>query len=209
MKEQSGFVSPEIVVASRNPRKLKEIAAILAIAPARFLSLKDFPDIPEVAEDGKTFSENALKKAMNIARLTGRIAVADDSGLTVDALEGRPGIYSARYAGERASDEDRYRKLLKEMETVPAGKRGGAFVCAAAVASPSGKADVVEAQWRGTIAFAPRGANGFGYDPIFFIPELHQTVAQLDPAVKNKNSHRARAFEKLKSILPKYLAPKA
>jgi XTP/dITP diphosphohydrolase len=208
MKDPREDPCTEIVVATRNPGKLKEIAAILAFASARFLSLQEFPEIPEIVEDGKTFAENALKKAKTIARMTGRIAVADDSGLTVDGLEGRPGIYSSRYAGEKASDEDRYRKLLREMESLPEGKRGGAFVCAAAVASPSGDADVVEAEWRGTITLAPRGANGFGYDPVFFIPEVNQTVAELDPAVKNKISHRARAFEKLKKVLSRYLSAK-
>ncbi len=206
MKDRKGPPFLEIVVATRNPGKLKEIAAILTVDSVRFLSLKDFPDIPEIVEDGKTFAENARKKAKTVARLTGRIAVADDSGLTVDALQGRPGIYSSRYAGENASDEDRCRKLLKEMELIPEGKRGGAFVCAAALASPGGEADVVEANWRGTITFAPRGANGFGYDPVFFIPEVNQTVAELAPAVKNKISHRAQAFEKLKHILPTFLA---
>jgi len=198
----------EIVVATRNAGKLKEIAAILAVESAKFLSLKDFPEIPEIVEDGNTFAENALKKARTVARLTGRTSVADDSGLTVDSLHGRPGIFSSRYAGENASDEDRYRKLLKEMEPIPEGKRGGAFVCAAAVASPGGDGEVVEAIWRGTITFAPRGANGFGYDPVFFIPEMNMTVAELDPAVKNKISHRAQALEKLKHILPKYLSGK-
>lgn len=196
----------EIVVATRNRGKLREIAAILTFSSARFLSLNDFPAIPEIVEDGKTFSENALIKAKSVARLTGRIAVADDSGLTVDALGGKPGIFSARYAGENASDEDRYRKLLKEMESIPEGKRGGAFVCAAALALPSGEAEVVEARWMGTIALAPRGANGFGYDPIFFIPEANLTVAELDPIVKNRISHRAQAFEELKQVLPKYLS---
>jgi XTP/dITP diphosphohydrolase len=208
MKDSRESPSIEIVVATRNRGKLGEIAAILAFSSARFLSLNDFPDIPEIVEDGKTFSENALIKAKSVARLTNRTAVADDSGLTVDALGGRPGIFSARYAGENASDEDRYRKLLKEMEAVPEGKRGGAFVCAAAVASPSGAADVVEATWRGKITFSPRGVNGFGYDPVFFIAEENRTVAELDPAVKNKISHRAQAFEKLKKILPKYLVVK-
>ena len=201
MKDCREFPRIEIVVATRNPGKLKEIEAILAVDSARFLSLKDFPGIPEVIEDGNTFAENALKKARTVARLTGRIAVADDSGLTVDALQGRPGIYSSRYAGENASDEDRCRKLLKELESIPEGKRGGAFVCAAAVASPRGNADVVEAKWQGTITFAPRGANGFGYDPIFYIPEMEKTVAELDPTVKNKFSHRAQALEKLKHVL--------
>jgi XTP/dITP diphosphohydrolase len=206
MKDCREFPRIEIVVATRNPGKFKEIEAILAVDSARFLSLKDFPGIPEIIEDGNTFAENALKKARTVARLTGRIAVADDSGLTVDALQGRPGIYSSRYAGENASDEDRCRKLLKEMESIPEGKRGGAFVCAAAVASPRGNADVVEAKWQGMITFAPRGANGFGYDPIFYIPEMNQTVAELAPAEKNKISHRAQALEKLKNALSKFLA---
>jgi XTP/dITP diphosphohydrolase len=209
MKDCRESPSTEIVVATRNRGKLREIAAILTFSSARFLSLNDFPDIPEIVEDGKTFFENALIKAKSVARLTGRISVADDSGLTVDALGGRPGIFSARYAGENASDEDRYRKLLKEMESVPEGKRGGAFVCAAAVALPFGKADVVQAEWRGEITFAPSGSNGFGYDPVFFIAEENRTVAELDPPVKNKISHRAQAFGKLKKIMPKYLAAKS
>jgi non-canonical purine NTP pyrophosphatase (RdgB/HAM1 family) len=198
-----------VVVATRNPGKLREIASILDLPGVEFLSLKDFPEIPEVAEDGHSFAENARKKAATVARLSGRVAVADDSGLTVDALGGRPGIYSARYGGEKASDEDRYRKLLAEMETVPEEKRGGFFVCAAAVASPSGEAEVVEEKWRGAIARAPQGTHGFGYDPVFFIPEENRTVAELEPAVKNRISHRARAFEKLKKILPNYLAAKS
>jgi len=208
MKDCREIPCLEIVVATRNVGKFKEITAILAADSAKFFSLKDFPDIPEIIEDGKTFAENALKKAKIIARLTGRVAVADDSGLTVDALQGRPGIFSSRYAGENASDEDRCRKLLKEMESIPEGKRGGAFVCAAAVASPGEDGEVVEAKWRGTITFAPRGANGFGYDPIFFIPEMNRTVAELGPAVKNKISHRARAFKKLRHVLPKYFSAK-
>ena len=208
MKDCREIPCLEIVVATRNVGKFKEIEAILAADSAKFFSLKDFPDIPEIIEDGKTFAENALKKAKIIARLTGRVAVADDSGLTVDALQGRPGIFSSRYAGENASDEDRCRKLLKEMESIPEGKRGGAFVCAAAVASPGEDGEVVEAKWRGTITFAPRGANGFGYDPIFFIPEMNRTVAELGPAVKNKISHRARALKKLRHVLPKYFSAK-
>ena len=196
-----------MVLASRNPGKLKEIQAILSSLPVRLLSLEDFPDMPEISEDGSTFAENAGQKARTVARLTGRVAIADDSGLTVDALQGRPGVYSSRYAGDQATDEDRYQKLLKEMEGIPEGKRQGAFVCAIAVASPDGDADIVEAKWRGTIMFSPRGTNGFGYDPVFFIPELNQTVAELAPTLKNKISHRAQAFEKLKRVLPKYLSP--
>ena len=195
----------EIVVATRNPGKLKEIEAILAAYPVRLLSLNEFPAVPEIPEDGVTFAENAAQKARTVSRLTGRIAIADDSGLTVDALQGRPGVFSSRYAGEDATDEDRYRKLLKEMESIPDGKRTGAFVCAAAVASPSGETEIVESQIRGAIAFEPRGLYGFGYDPIFFLAELGRTVAELEPELKNRISHRAQALEKLKQILPRFI----
>jgi XTP/dITP diphosphohydrolase len=195
----------EIVVATRNPGKLKEIEAILAAYPVRLLSLNDFPAVPEIPEDGVTFAENAAQKARTVSRLTGRIAIADDSGLTVDALQGRPGVFSSRYAGENATDEDRYRKLLKEMESIPDGRRAGAFVCAAAVASPSGETEIVESQIRGAIAFEPRGQYGFGYDPIFFLAEFGRTVAELEPELKNRISHRAQALEKLKQILPRFI----
>ncbi len=197
----------EIVVATRNMGKLKEIQAILSSLPVRLLSLQDFPDIPEIPEDGSTFAENAGHKARTVARMTGRLAIADDSGLTVDALQGRPGVYSSRYAGDHATDEDRYRKLLKEMEAVPEEKRQGAFVCAVAVASPEGKEEIVQSEIRGSISFEPRGNHGFGYDPVFFIPEFGKTVAELEPELKNRISHRARALETLKRVLPKYLAP--
>jgi XTP/dITP diphosphohydrolase len=197
----------EIVVATRNLGKLKEIEAILKNYPVRLLSLKDFPAIPEIPEDGTTFAENAAQKARTVARLTGRVAIADDSGLTVDALQGRPGVYSSRYAGENATDEDRYRKLLKEMESIPDGQRQGAFVCAAAVASPSGETQIMESEIRGSIAFEPHGRQGFGYDPVFFVPELGRTVAELEPDLKNRISHRAKALEKLKVILPKFISP--
>jgi XTP/dITP diphosphohydrolase len=195
----------EIVVATRNPGKLKEIEAILAAYPVRLLSLNEFPGVPEIREDGVTFAENAAQKARTVSRLTGRIAIADDSGLTVDALQGRPGVFSSRYAGEKATDEDRYRKLLKEMESIPNGNRAGAFVCAAAVASPSGDTEVVESQIRGAIAFEPRGQYGFGYDPIFFLAEFGRTIAELEPELKNRISHRAQALEKLKQILPRFI----
>ncbi len=199
----------EIIVATRNSGKLREIKVILTGYPLRLLSLKDFPEVPEIPEDGSTFAENAAQKAITVARLTGRVAIADDSGLAVDALNGRPGVYSSRYAGENASDEDRYRWLLKEMESIPEGRRQGAFVCAAAIALPSGDAEIVEGQIRGSISFEPRGHNGFGYDPIFFLPEFGRTVAELDPALKNRISHRARAFEKLKQVLPRFLSPES
>ena len=196
----------EVVIATRNPGKFREIKAILSCLPLKFLSLEDFPDLPEVVEDGETFAENAGKKARTIADLTGRPTIADDSGLAVDALQGRPGVFSSRYAGEKATDQERYQKLLKEMASIPEGKRQARFVCAMAVALPGGRMEVVEGECRGRITFAPRGKSGFGYDPIFFVPDLGKTMAEFDPKEKNRISHRARALEKLKSLLPAFLS---
>jgi len=195
----------EVVIATRNSGKLREIQAILAPLELKILSLRDFAGIAEIIEDGQTFEENAVKKAAAVSRLTGRMAIADDSGLAVDALQGRPGVFSSRYAGEKATDAERYQKLLKEMAGTPQAKRGAAFICAMAVASPGGKVKVVEGECRGEIAFSPRGSYGFGYDPVFYFPERGKTMAELEPEVKNRISHRARALEKLKHLLPNFL----
>jgi XTP/dITP diphosphohydrolase len=195
----------EVVIATRNSGKLREIQAILSPLGLKILSLRDFPEVPEIIEDGQTFEENAVKKAAAVSRQTSRMAIADDSGLAVDALQGRPGVFSSRYAGEKATDAERYQKLLKEMTGTPQGKRGAAFICAMAVASPKGKVEVVEGECRGEIAFAPKGSHGFGYDPVFYLPEWGKTMAELDPEVKNRISHRAQALEKLKQVLPKIL----
>jgi XTP/dITP diphosphohydrolase len=195
----------EVVIATRNSDKLREIRQILAPLGLRILSLQDFPEVPEILEDGQTFAENAIKKATTVARRTGRMAIADDSGLAVDALEGRPGVLSSRYAGEGATDPDRYHKLLQEMAGVPPVQRAAAFICAMAVASPEGKLEFVEGECRGEIASSPRGTQGFGYDPVFFIPELGRTMAEVEPEVKNRISHRARALEKLKQVLPTFI----
>jgi XTP/dITP diphosphohydrolase len=203
-----GNASPqEVVIATRNPGKLREIKAILSSLPLKFLSLEDFPDLPEVVEDGATFAENAGKKARTIADFTGRPAIADDSGLAVDALQGRPGVFSSRYAGENATDGDRCQKLLEEMASIPEGKRQARFVCAMAVARPEGRMEVVEGECSGWITLTPRGKHGFGYDPIFFVPQFGKTMAELEPEEKNRVSHRARALEKLKGILPAFLSP--
>ena len=196
----------EVVIATRNPGKRREIQAILSPFSLKILSLEDFPGVPEVLEDGATFAENAAKKALTIARLTGRPSIADDSGLAVVALKGRPGVFSSRYAGENATDQERCQKLLEEMAEIPQGKREAAFLCAIAIALPDGKMRVVQGECRGSIAFAPRGKHGFGYDPIFFIPEFAKTMAELESEVKNRISHRARALEQLKLILPKFLS---
>jgi XTP/dITP diphosphohydrolase len=198
----------EVVIATRNSGKLREIQAILSPLRLKILSLWDFPDVPEIIEDGQTFEENAVKKAAAVSRQTGRMAIADDSGLAVDALQGRPGVFSSRYAGEKATDAERYQKLLKEMTGTPQGNRGAAFICAMAVASPKGKVEVVEGECRGEIAFAPKGSHGFGYDPVFYLPKWGKTMAELEPEVKNRISHRAQALEKLKQVLPNFLKEK-
>jgi XTP/dITP diphosphohydrolase len=205
LKGKDQALPREVVIATHNEGKLREIKDILAPWGFKILSLKDFPGIPEIIEDGSTFAENAAKKAREVARQTGRLAIADDSGLVVDALQGKPGVFSSRYGGEKATDEQKFQKLLAEMSEIPEGKRQAAFVCTLAVAAPQGEVELLEGRCRGQIAFAPRGKHGFGYDPIFFLPELGKTMAELDPEVKNRISHRARALEKLKELLPTIL----
>ena len=199
-------VPKEVVIATHNPGKMREIASILDYPQVKFLSLLDFPEIPEIIEDGITFAENAQKKAMVISRLTGRFAIADDSGLCVQALQGRPGIFSSRFAGENATDKERYQKLLRQMQGIPLAKRKATFFCAIAIASPQGQVQVVEGKCSGLISLSPRGTHGFGFDPIFLLPKLGKTMAELAPEEKNKISHRARALKKLKRILPTFLS---
>ncbi len=165
------------------------------------LSLNDFPEIPEIVEDGKSFLENALKKARTVAERTGEWVLADDSGLEVEALGGAPGIFSSRYAGEDANDGRNIRKLLEELKGVPPGKRGAAFRCVLVLCAANGRYEAFEGRWEGEIAEAPAGEGGFGYDPVFFLPERGMTVAQLPREIKNRISHRARAFEKLRDRL--------
>lgn len=191
------------MLATRNPNKCAELAALLGDLGIKIRTLADFPDAPEVVEDGDTCRANAVKKAIAIARHTGLPAVADDTGLEVEALGGRPGVHAARYAGERATYEDNWRKLIRELEGVPRQRRRARFITAAAVATPSGKAEVAEGMLEGMIAEAPAGTQGFGYDPIFFVPQLGKTLAQLAPGEKNRISHRARAFSKVREILLK------
>ncbi len=188
---------PQIVLASRNRKKSGEMADLLAPHGIGVKSMADFPDLPEVVEDGTTFAENAAKKAAQTARHLGMWALGEDSGLMVDALRGAPGIFSARYSGESAGDESNNRKLLTEMRNVPSEKRGAKYVCNAALADPQGKICLqVEAACRGRITEEPRGTNGFGYDPLFLIPEYHRTFGELSACVKQQLSHRARAFAK-------------
>jgi len=192
----------QIILATRNLKKAKEIREILKELDVEFLSLKDFPEIKEIEEKGKTFSENATLKAREVAYLTKRVSLADDSGLEVDALGGRPGIYSARFA---RNDRGRNRKLLRLLKNVPASKRRATFRCAVAIAWPNGKIRVLEGRYRGKITFKERGKEGFGFDPVFIAPRYDKTFAELGPEIKNRISHRSQAFRKAEKILRKML----
>jgi XTP/dITP diphosphohydrolase len=167
------------------------------------LSLQSFPDVPDVEEDGLTFHENALKKAREVSRHTSETVLADDSGLEVEFLGGEPGIHSARYSGPTATDETNNQKLLRKLEGVPEGKRGAAFRCVLVLVRPDGRSESFEGSWRGEILFAPRGTRGFGYDPLFLDPGQGLTAAELPPEVKNRISHRGRAFAKFREWLEK------
>jgi XTP/dITP diphosphohydrolase len=194
----------EIIVASKNRGKLREIRRALRGLGLKIYSLNDFSDTPEIEEDAKTFTENALKKARFYSNYFGKLTIADDSGLEVDGLKGLPGIYSARYAGNGASDRENNQKLLREMEGIQISKRGAKFKCAIAIVSPEGKEAVVEGSCRGRIGFQAVGKKGFGYDPLFIIPQYGKTMAQLPLEEKNKISHRGKALKKLRKIITKY-----
>ena len=191
----------EILLATRNPDKVRELAALLGDLGIRIRTLADFPTVPEVEEDGTTCEANALKKAREIALATGLPSVADDTGLEVDALGGRPGVFAARYAGEDASYEDNCRKLLKELAGVPPARRTARFLTVAALAMPGGHARVATGTLVGVIAERCVGSQGFGYDPVFLLPELGRTLAELTAEEKNRISHRAKAFRAMADIL--------
>lgn len=192
----------ELVLATTNRHKAAELQALLSDVGVRIRTLAEFPDAPEVVEDGTTCEANAIKKATAIANHTGLPAMADDTGLMVEALGGRPGVYAARYAGEQATYEDNCRKLLGELQGVPVAKRGARFVTVVAfVPRPGVQAQVVEGALDGVIAEQPAGTYGFGYDPVFVVPELGKTLAQLTSEEKNRISHRARALAKVREIL--------
>ncbi len=194
----------KIVFASKNQGKVQEIRAMLADISISLLSLNDYPGIPEIVEDGKSFLENALIKARTIAEATGEIVLADDSGLEVDALGGAPGIYSARYAGHDADDELNIRRLLDDLKDVPLKRRGAVFRCVLVLYPVAdGRFETFEGRWEGRIADTPVGRGGFGYDPVFFLPDWGVTVAELSPEAKNRISHRAQAIAKLKEKLRK------
>lgn len=191
----------KIVLATNNRHKVEEIKDVLSDLPAQILTLEDFPNFPPVEETGKTLGENAILKAKATCRFTNLPSMADDSGLEVDALGGAPGVMSARFAGEHCSFRDNNLKLLSLMQQVPAEKRGARFVCAVALAKNSDHIAALEGQISGSITFQEKGENGFGYDPVFWIPHLNKTFAQLSLREKNKISHRAEAFRKAKELI--------
>ncbi|MCM3739929.1 XTP/dITP diphosphatase [Oceanobacillus luteolus] len=190
----------KILIATRNKGKVREFRDFFLKYDIEVESLLDIQqDLPEVEETGKTFEENAAIKAEQIAEILKVPVLADDSGLMVDALNGAPGIYSARYAGEGKSDEDNNRKLLKELYQVPKGERSARFVCVLAIAIPGEETTFYRGECEGEIGTEPKGINGFGYDPLFIPNDYEQTMAELDPSEKNKISHRSHAIRKLES----------
>lgn len=188
----------KLVVATKNPGKAREFARILEGMPYRIVSLADYPDAPDVDETGETFAENAALKARAYADFTGELTLADDSGLEVDALGGAPGVYSSRFAPTEA---ERNAKLLDLMKDIPDAQRTARFRCVIAISKPGGEARTCEGAVEGTIARSPRGDQGFGYDPIFYIPKLGKHFAELSPDEKNSISHRGKALEKAKEVL--------
>lgn len=193
----------EIVAATKNIGKINEIRKALEKIDVKVLSMDELGLEIDVDEDGKTYSENAIKKAVEVAKKSGKFSLADDSGLEIDALNGRPGINSSRFAGINADDRERNLKILEMMKDVPNGKRGARFRCVMAIATPEGKTFTCEGVCEGGIAEGIRGDKGFGYDPIFIILEYGKTFGELGPEIKNKISHRAKALEKAKKILMK------
>ncbi len=191
----------DLVLATRNLDKAKEIRAFLDGLDHRILTLEAFPSVPEVVEDGDSYEANAMKKALTVSKYTGKMSLADDTGLEVDALQGQPGLFSARFAGEDATYADNRRKLLSLMKDIPSQQRTARFRCVMVLAKPEGKARTVEGVVEGSITLEEKGEGGFGYDPVFYLPEVGKTLAQLTFDEKNKISHRARALEKIREIL--------
>lgn len=196
-----------LVLASRNKHKLAEFQAMFADLGVKMIPVTEFPQVPYVVEDGNTFEENARKKAVETAKVLGRPVLADDSGLEVDILGGEPGVRSARYAGEHATDEENNAKLLRKLEGVPKEQRKARFRCVIALAIPCGdriETEIASGVCEGWIGFEPVGDNGFGYDPLFVVPEYNRTFAQLPMEVKNSISHRGRALRAAYELIEKW-----
>ncbi|MPQ26241.1 XTP/dITP diphosphatase [Bacillus paralicheniformis] len=191
----------EVIIATKNEGKVREFKAMLEPRGYEVKSLLDIGYTPEIEETGQTFEENAVIKAETISKETGKIVIADDSGLSVDYLGGSPGVYSARYAGEEKNDLANLKKLLKELEGVEKEDRSARFRCALALCIPGQETKTVEGSVEGYITEEPRGTNGFGYDPVFLVKDKDQTMAELSSGEKNKISHRAEALKKLSALL--------
>ncbi|WML25399.1 XTP/dITP diphosphatase [Neobacillus sp. OS1-33] len=195
----------EVIIATKNPGKAREFEHIFSARGIVVRTLLDYPEIPEVEETGVTFEENAILKAEAVSQALGKMVIGDDSGLMVDALEGRPGIYSARYAGEPKNDQNNTDKVLSELKGLPEEKRSARFYCALAVAVPGQEPMTVSGTCEGRILEERRGTNGFGYDPVFYVPEKGVAMAELSSDEKNKISHRANALKKLDVVLDSIL----
>lgn len=191
----------EVVIATKNKGKALEFEQMFQPFQIQVKTLLDFPEFPEIEETGATFEENAIIKAESVMKETKAMVMADDSGLVIDALDGRPGVYSARYAGPEKDDEANIQKVLRELEGVPLSKRTARFYCALALAIPGRETITVNGTCEGFITFEKKGTNGFGYDPIFFVQGYERTMAELLPNEKNKISHRAKALAKMRTIL--------
>lgn len=191
----------EVVLATQNKDKIKEIKEILSDLFLKIYSLDDFANFPSIVEDGKTFEENAIKKAKTILKFSGKPSLADDSGLEVEKLGGLPGVYSSRFAGEKVSYLENNKKLLNLLKGVPFPERKACFRCVIALALSDEKIFVSEGKLEGYILEEMRGENGFGYDPLFYLPTLGKTLAEISPSEKNKISHRALALRKMKEII--------
>ncbi|MDD4909516.1 MAG: RdgB/HAM1 family non-canonical purine NTP pyrophosphatase [Candidatus Omnitrophica bacterium] len=191
----------ELVAATKNKKKLEEIRELLKDLDLKITSLSDYPAAPRIIENGRTFKANAVKKAVKIARFTGKLTLGEDSGLEVEALGNQPGVRSSRFSGKNKSDNQNNLKLLKLLEGVPLSKRKARYRSSVALAGAKGLIGVVEGSCSGLIGFTPRGSYGFGYDPLFLIPRFKKTFAQLGPLVKHKMSHRFRALKKARALI--------
>jgi XTP/dITP diphosphohydrolase len=195
----------ELVVATKNQKKLQEIKEILRRLNLKISSLADYQKLPRIIENGKTFQANAIKKAVKIAHFTDKLTLGEDSGLCVNALGGKPGVYSSRFSGKKKSDRQNNLKLLKSLSGLPLAQRKAHYYCAVALADKKGLVATVEGKCYGLIGFKMQGHHGFGYDPLFLIPKYKKTFGELGPRIKHKMSHRYHALKKAKKIIEKYI----
>ncbi len=206
MGPASSLSRPHLVLATLNPDKARELASLLGDLPFEIVGLSAIPGASLPAEGEESYRANALAKARATVRASRAFALADDSGLEVDALGGQPGVRSVRYGGPGLSDADRCKRLLSELRGVPAARRTARFRCVVALAAPDDREEVVEGVVEGLIAEATRGTGGFGYDPLFFYPPMNRTFAELPPAAKNRVSHRARALALAREVLRRWVS---